>query len=278
MKKAVSTSIVKVIFVTSKVALLVLGIASSGYCNESFYKNHARGWHWYERNKENEEVIVTHEQNSKPSAITPTQEVENIKKEAESKLHNAMIKPTEENVIEYIKTQEKITDRSEKFSEVWQKVVYKNPELDRTLKHPVSYNALHISKEEVSKNKRQKIRELSKEYGLMYFFRGDCKYCQGFSSVVKRFANEYSWDLMPVQIGDVPIEGFENAKKDNGVSTQLGIKAVPALIAVHPKSGDMIPLAFGYISESEIEERVDALVVNKEATKKAVELIRSQGR
>jgi len=40
----------------------------------------------------------------------------------------------------------------------------------------------------------------------------------------------------------------------------------------------MIPLAFGYISESEIEERVDALVVNKDATKEAVELIRSQGR
>ena len=274
MEKTVSTSIIKVIFIVS----IVLTMTNSGYCNESFYKNHARGWHWYERNKENEEVIVTHEQNSKPSAITPTQEVENIKKEAESKLHNAMIKPTEENVIEYIKTQEKIADRSEKFSEVWQKVVYKNPELDRTLKHPVSYNALHISKEEVSKNKRQKIRELSKEYGLMYFFRGDCKYCQGFSNVVKRFANEYSWDLMPVQIGDVPMEGFENAKKDNGVSTQLGIKAVPALIAVHPKSGDMIPLAFGYISESEIEERVDALVVNKEATKEAVELIRSQGR
>jgi F plasmid transfer operon protein len=98
MGKAVSTSIIKVIFVVS----LVMTMTNSGYCNESFYKNHARGWHWYERNKEREEIIVTHEQNSKPSAITPTQEVENIKKEAESKLHNAMIKPTEENVIEYI--------------------------------------------------------------------------------------------------------------------------------------------------------------------------------
>ena len=33
MGKAVSTAVIKVIFVTSKVALLVLGIASSGYCN-----------------------------------------------------------------------------------------------------------------------------------------------------------------------------------------------------------------------------------------------------
>ena len=275
MEKAIFTSVTKVILIVS----IVLGIASSGYCNESFYKSHARGWHWYETKKKNEEEKKLHtNENKVVTTYNPTQEVENIRKEAESKLHNAMIKPTEKNVIEYIKTQEKIADRSEEFSKVWQKVVYKNPELDRTLKHPVSYNALHISKEETSKEKRQKIRELSKEYGLMYFFRGDCKYCQGFSSVVKRFASKYEWDLMPVQIGDVPIEGFENAKKDNGVSASLGIKNVPALIAVHPKSGDMIPLAFGYIGDSEIEERVDALVINKEATKEAVELIKSQGR
>ena len=275
MEKAIFTGVTKVILIVS----IVLGIASSGYCNESFYKSHARGWHWYEQNTKNKEEKKLHtNENKVVMTYNPTQEVENIRKEAESKLHNAMIKPTEKNVIEYIKTQEKIADRSEEFSKVWQKVVYKNPELDRTLKHPVSYNALHISKEEVSKDKRQKIRELSKEYGLMYFFRGDCKYCQGFSSVVKRFASKYEWDLMPVQIGEVPIEGFENAKRDNGVSTSLGIKAVPALVAVHPRSGDMIPLAFGYVSESEIEERVDALVINKEATKEAVELIRSQGR
>ena len=275
MEKAIFTSVTKVILIVS----IVLGIASSGYCNESFYKSHARGWHWYERKISDEEDNKTNtNENKVVTTYNPTQEVENIRKEAESKLHNAMIRPTEKNVIEYIKAQEKIADRSEEFSKVWQKAIYKNPELDRTLKHPVSYNALHISKEETSKDKRQKISELSKEYGLMYFFRGDCKYCQGFSSVVKRFASKYEWDLMPVQIGEVPIEGFENAKKDNGVSARLGIKNVPALIAVHPKSGDMIPLAFGYIGDSEIEERVDALVINKEATKEAVELIKSQGR
>ena len=50
----------KHIFVASKVALLVFGMANSGYCNESFYKNHARGWHWYEMSKESEEVLDTY--------------------------------------------------------------------------------------------------------------------------------------------------------------------------------------------------------------------------
>ena len=56
MEKAVSTSIVKVIFIVS----IVLTMTSSGYCNESFYKNHARGWHWYEMSKESEEVLDTY--------------------------------------------------------------------------------------------------------------------------------------------------------------------------------------------------------------------------
>lgn len=267
------------IFVLILVAILMCA-PSKGFSKESFYKGHARGWHWYETKKVNNEKSNNPrvDGGNQVDSSTPTQKIENIRKKAQELLHLAMIKPTEKNIMEYMKMQEEIADRSEEFSRVWQNVVYKNPNLDRTLQHPVSYNALHISKEERSEASRRKIKSLSQEYGLMYFFRGDCKYCQGFASVVLSFANKYEWDLMPVQIGEVGIEGLENAKRDNGVSARLGIKAVPALIAVHPKTGDMIPLAFGYISESEIEERVDALVANKGMVREARELIRSQGR
>ena len=179
------------------------------------------------------------------------------------KLHKALIEPTESNIIEYIKAQEKVSDKSEKFARVWQQVIYKNPSLDRTLRYPISNNALHISRYEELEQKRNKIRSLSKEYGLMYFFRGDCKYCIGFSSVVKNFAKFYDWELMPIQIGNIGIDTFENVKKDNGISVKLGIKNVPALIAVHPKSSAIIPLAFGYISEGEIEDRVNILIAEK---------------
>jgi conjugal transfer pilus assembly protein TraF len=174
-----------------------------------------------------------------------------------------LVEPTESNIIEYIKAQEKIGDRSEKFAKIWQQAIYKHPNLDRTLKYPVSNNALHIARYDEVEHKRNKIKSLSKEYGLMYFFMGDCKYCVGFSSVVKNFADFYNWDLMPIQIGNVGIDLFKNIKKDNGISITLGIKSVPALIAVHPKSGEIVPLAFGYISESEIEDRVNILIREK---------------
>ena len=70
---------------------------------------------------------------------------------------------------------------------------------------------------------------------------------------------------------------FPHAKRDNGMVARLQISHVPALIAYHPRSGEMIPLAYGLVSESEIEERVDLLtrsphseVIHDGATRGAV--------
>jgi len=52
---------------------------------------------------------------------------------------------------------------------------------------------------------------------------------------------------------------FPDARRDNGIAERLGISHVPALIALHPKSGKFIPLAYGMVSISEIEERVELL-------------------
>lgn len=245
-------------------AISVSCSTSNAYC-ASFSKQKSRGWHWYEDRKQEEATSKNDQIES--TKLTPTEQIEQIKKDAEHKLNTALIQPTEKNVIAYIKAQERIGDKSEKFSKVWQQVIYKNPNLDRTIKHPVSNNALHIARSEELNKKRQKIKNLSKEYGLMYFFRGDCKYCQGFASVVQNFAQTYNWELMPIQIGEVGSAAFPNANHDNGISQKLGITSVPALIAVHPKTGDMVPLAFGYVSESEIEDRVNVLISKKVESK-----------
>ncbi len=52
---------------------------------------------------------------------------------------------------------------------------------------------------------------------------------------------------------------FPNAKQNNGIAERLQIAHVPALIALHPKSGQLLPLAYGLTSESEIENRVEML-------------------
>ncbi|MBY0501186.1 MAG: conjugal transfer protein TraF [Alphaproteobacteria bacterium] len=40
----------------------------------------------------------------------------------------------------------------------------------------------------------------------------------------------------------------------------MGITHVPAFIALHPRSGKFIPLAYGMVSENGIKERIELLV------------------
>lgn len=245
-------------FVLISIAILMWA-PSEGFSNQSFYSGHARGWHWYETKKKEPEALKE-EKRMQVKALSPTEKVEAIRKDAEGKLHKAMLKPTEQNVKSYIIAQEKIADRSEVFSQVWQRVINKNPELDQTIKNPVTPTALQISRRENLEQKREKIKSLSNEYGLMFFFKGDCSYCKAFAPVVVNFANKYNWDVLPIQIGNVGLPEFPNAKQDNGIVERLGIASYPALIAVHPKSEKMIPLTFGFANESEIEDKVNVMV------------------
>ena len=228
---------------------------SKGFGNESFYKEKARGWHWYERKvKDNERL------EDQGKVMTPSEQVEALRQETKEKLHKAMIEPTQDNVKEYIKSQKVIGDSSEEFSKMWMKVIYNNPELDPTVKNPTSEHALKISRTQTSQKKKDNIRAMSKEYGLIYFFRGDCEMCQGFASVVKGISEEYNWDVMAIRIGDKGHELFPDAKPDNGIAKRLKITHVPALLAVHPKTGEIVPLAYNYITEREIEERLNTII------------------
>ncbi len=253
----------KQLFRFSLMLLVIMQCTNGAYA--SFYKESGRGWLWYEKLSKTAEE---QKQQSVEKNLSPTEQVMAMRKEAEDKLHAALVKPTEANLVAYIKAQEKIGARSEFFANQWQRVIMTHPELDYSLKHPHSYNALHIYRAQASKAKKNKIKQLVKTHGLLFFFRGDCKYCQGFASVVKNFAQQYNWTVLAIQIGDVGLPEFPQAQRDNGIVSNMGIAHVPALIAVDPRNNKMLPLAYGYTSEDEIENRVNLLVEHLDKERK----------
>ena len=225
----------------------------------SFFERKAEGWHWYQDSAQCPVFSDQKKKEQQPSAPTPTQEIEAQRKALETKLHAAIVEPTPENLMAYITAQKALMDQSQRFSEMWKQVVMTTPSLDETLKHPVDQDALHIyyAKQRDALSKR--IKKLASEYGLFFFFRKNCAYCHHFAPVVKRFSQKYGWSVLAISLDGGALPEFPNAKRDNGIGTRLHIAHVPALIALHPTSGQMIPLAYGMISESEIEQRVQIL-------------------
>ena len=135
----------------------------------------------------------------------------------------------------------------------------RTPSLDETLVHPVDQNARHVYYIHEQKKIKQRIMRLASEYGLFFFFRKNCPYCHHFAPIVKRFSQKYGWSVLGISLDGGTLPEFPAPKHNNGIAERLQIAHVPALMAIHPKSGQLIPLGYGMISESEIEQRVELL-------------------
>jgi len=247
-----------IVFLKLFVFLLFL---NTGHCalGDAFFERRAEGWHWYQSLSDDKVEEKKEKSVSALPSQTPTEKIENQRKALEKKLHAAIIEPSRENIVAYIIAQKGLMDQSQRFSESWQRVVMTTPALDETLIHPVDQNARHVYYGEKQKELISHIKSLAQEYGLFFFFKGNCPYCHQFAPVVKHFAQKHGWSVLGVSMDGGTLAQFPHAKRDNGMAARLQVSHVPALIAFHSTSGQMIPLAYGMVSESEIEERIDLL-------------------
>jgi conjugal transfer pilus assembly protein TraF len=232
-----------------------------GVC-ESYFTTHERGWHWYERDAQpdnkNKQISEAGQ------LLSPLERLKQYQQKLETAKAEAVLNPTPQNVAAYQKLQYQMMDKSQKFAEVWIQNVYKNPSLSYETKTPSSQNARHIYLREEEHKKEQKIEKLSKEYGLFFFFKKNCAYCEAFAPIVKRFAKKYRWEVLTVSEHGEKLEGFERNMRDNGLAEIWGVSVYPSLFAVNPKTGDVIPVANGMISTGEMEDRITALIKDRE--------------
>ena len=77
------------------------------------------------------------EQGSAPQMQSATAQLEAVTAELRELKARAIIEPTPQNVTAYIRFQREQLDRASLFSDVWQRAIWQQPELDYTLERPV---------------------------------------------------------------------------------------------------------------------------------------------
>lgn len=263
--------------------ILVLGFLSieAGFA-ESFFGEHARGWHWYEvlPEPDKEDKTISDEQPLKGSSRpqTPTELIKAYREALESRLHAALLNPTPQNIKLYQEMQKDLMNRSQLFATVWMQNVFQTPELDHTLVSPVNQQGRHLQIDLEKDRTARTIQNLSQEYGLFFFFSSDCPYCHQFAPIVKRFAETYGWEVIAISVDedasrtDTPgmdtsdsglLVEFPNAQRDNGLFKAWDVKVLPALFAVNPRTEQAIPIAYGLTSLDEMENRIMTLMGDK---------------
>jgi conjugal transfer pilus assembly protein TraF len=231
----------------------------------TFYQDHSHGWHWYEQQVAEKSKTLKKKTrflipaNNLAKRKSPKEIVALYREELENRMADAFMHPTPQKIKAYQEMQKDMMDRSENFSKGWMQNVFLNPELDNTIKSPVNQKARHIQLDLQSKQVKQTIANLASEYGLFFFFSGACEYCHEFAPIVKRFSEQYGWQVLAISLDGGKLEAFPNAQPDNGLFTQWNVGVMPALYAVNPNTGHVIPIALGMTSIDQMETRIMSL-------------------
>jgi conjugal transfer pilus assembly protein TraF len=235
------------------VTLLVFTPLKATYLNRK-----AEGWHWYEKQLQKKRH-KKREKRSKESAQEALKELRDLKAKLEAYKARAVMNPTFSHVKAYMTLQKEVLEKASRFAATWLEVVYRTPSLDYGLKKPTSQagRQLYLSKEQSAL--KADIKALSQTHGLFFFFAGSCSWCHHFAPIVKRFGEQYGLKILAISLDGGRLKEFPEAQRDNGIAKKLGVKALPALMAVNPKTGQTLPLAYGFVTIDQIEERIKVL-------------------
>lgn len=211
-----------------------------------FFDRSRDGWFWY----------LQHPPAAPPppqTSLPPT--VKAMRERAEELLARAIEEPTEARVAAYMAFQQQLTQRSEQFARVWQRVLWQHPELDPTVTDPVTAAALSPVQADRVRRQDATLADLARTAGLFYFFSGRCPLCEVQSPILAAFSEAYGFRVIAVSLDGEPDPVFEQAKVDRGAAEKLGVTQVPAVFLARPPS-DVLRVGTGLLTMEELSRRI----------------------
>ncbi|MFN8912254.1 MAG: conjugal transfer protein TraF, partial [Alphaproteobacteria bacterium] len=159
-----------------------------------------------------------------------------------------------------------IMERSSRFSEVWQRVLWNRPDLDLSVKTPVSTIGNELRSEMRSAQLKVALSELKERYGLFFFYKSTCVFCVKYAPILRAFSDYHGINVVPVSLDAAILPEWPESKIDNGQFIGFGLtgKPVPATLLFDNKTKEIVELGFGLLTMSDLEERMSILINERE--------------
>lgn len=219
----------------------------------------AHGFHWYSLEAE-EPLPKPIQQPQSTSKQTPYEQLLEVRKVTLNKLATALIEPSFDATLEYMKAQQGYAKNNQKFVQYWQQVLLVHPELDTTLNFPTDNSAIAIRNDSNNALIEKIVNEASKHYGLILFYKGNSSISQKMITHLIPFVNASHFSMISVTTDGQPIEGLPNPRSVPLEAVQktmdLQSRYMPALFLVNLKTQKMSPLSYGFVSTTELKERL----------------------
>lgn len=222
---------------------------------KDYYRDHKRGWYWYEKEK------IAKEKEEKKNDKAKQHHVPYMKDYTVETLWNmhpddfqpllldfqkkAVMNPTEQNVKEYYEIQDIARRKSLAFANATAYVMQKYPELNVAADYPTAVPGRAALTRMQSSEISDRLSRARDDFGLIYFYSPSCQYCIEQEKIVDMFQKNHGWEIKKV-----------NRDENPALVQMFDVRMVPYLLLIYRHSKDAIPVAAGVTALSEMEERI----------------------
>lgn len=227
---------------------------------QSFFETRSDGWFWYQDTPFDTQTLPNSTKNPPDNLLNPTEAMLQLRQKVEDSLNLAILSPTSENLQNYAAQYFEVIRRGQRFTDAYKVMALNHPQYDYSLKFPTNHLVQHLHVAEQLKIRESKIHQFSKSHGFFFFLASRCPYCHAFSPVVKQFTEKYKISVVAITLDGGVLPEFPNAVPDNGSAKALHVYSLPSLYAVNPHTQQIIPIANGALSLSELEENISKIL------------------
>lgn len=230
---------------------------------DSFYCEERRLGYWFYCARPKPPEVREEASEPAPSATSQLDAITANLRELKAK---AILEPTPANVTTYIRFQRAQLDRASLFSDVWQRAIWQDPDLDYTLQRPVSTLGKRQWQDSRNAERNAVMAQLSERYGLFYFFAQSCGACEVMSPIVQSVASTWHITVRAISTDGGPSRHFPNYTVETNQRSRMGLepKVTPAVVLWDAAKGQPIPIGYGVMSADELQDRI-YLLTSKEA-------------
>lgn len=235
-------------------------IVSSMPIHADFVQSKAHGFHWYSQEHEEKLKRIPAPTNAVPTPKpSPYERLLEIRKQTLNKLSEALIEPSFDATVEYMKAQQVYAKHNQAFVRYWQEALLTHPELDNTLNFPTDNSAIASRNQSMNALMARVIEEGAHKYGLIFFYRGTSLVSQKMAANLLPFVNVTHFSMISVTTDGKVIAGLPSPKNIPLKAIQktmvLEERYMPALFLVNLETQRMSPLSYGFVSTTELKER-----------------------
>jgi len=237
---------------------------ATGDGTDTFYCEERRLGYWFYCARP--EQVEDDTNAAEPPTSSAVEQLDAITTELRELKARAIIEPTPANVTAYIRFQRRQLDQAALFSDVWQRAIWQDPELDYTLQRPVSTLGKRQWQDARKAERDAAMRSLSQRYGLFYFFAQSCGACEVMSPIVRSVTATWNITVRAISTDGGPSKQFPDYTVETNQRARMGLepKVTPAVVLWDAQNRRAIPIGYGVMSADELQDRI-YLLTSKDA-------------